>query len=208
LIELAKGRERVVQVGHIERFNAAVLELHKHLNDPRFIESHRLGPFTPRVKDVGVVKDLMIHDLDLILSLVQSPVTSVEAVGVSVLTPFEDIANGRLKFENGCIANLTASRVTPEQTRKIRFFQKDAYLSLDYQNHQLEIYRKKMSSDGTKVEIDREIRQMEKGNALQAELASFVEAIRTGKQPLVTGEDGLRALSLAEEISIQIHERF
>lgn len=207
LVESAEKRGKVLQVGHIERFNSAVIELRKYLRDPRFVESHRLGPPVPRVKDIGVVKDLMIHDLDLILSLLESEVKSVEAVGIPVLTPFEDIANARLHFENGCIANLTVSRVTPEQMRKIRFFQSDAYLSLDYQQQQLQIYRKVVSGEGQNPTIERKMHQMEKGDALRRELAAFVEAIQNHTQPVVTGHDGLRALALAEEISRQIHQR-
>lgn len=207
LVRRAEEQGKVLQVGHIERFNSAVIELRKHLRGPRFVESHRLGPPAPRVKDIGVVKDLMIHDLDLILSLLDSEVKSVEAVGVPVLTPFEDIANARLHFENGCIANLTVSRVTPEQMRKIRFFQSDAYLSLDYQQQALQVYRKVVSPEGGSPRIECEVHQMEKGDALHRELAAFIEAIQNQTRPVVTGQDGLRALALAEEISRQIHER-
>jgi len=207
LIDLAENKGRIIQVGHIERFNSAVLDLKKFLDNPLFIECHRLGPFAPRVKDIGVVKDLMIHDLDLILSLVESEVLSVEAVGIPVLTRFEDIANARLRFANGCIANLTCSRVTPEQMRKIRFFQSDAYLSLDYQLQQLQIYRKIPAQDGSPPSIDRQILQMEKGNALERELEAFVGAILNGTPPVVTGRDGMKALALAQEISDQIHSR-
>jgi len=206
LVCFAEQQGKLVQVGHIERFNSAVIELRKHLREPRFVESHRLGPPVPRVMDIGVVKDLMIHDLDLILSLLNSKVKSVEAVGIPVLTPFEDIANARLRFESGCIANLTVSRVTPERMRKIRFFQPDAYLSLDYQQQQLQIYRKVMAEAGGSPRIDRKIHQMEKEDALGRELAAFVEAVQGGTQPLVTGQEGLQALALAEEISRLIHQ--
>jgi len=148
----------------------------------------------------------MIHDLDLVLSLLDSEVKSVEAVGIPVLTPFEDIANARLRFENGCIANLTVSRVTPEHMRKIRFFQSDAYLSLDYQRQQLQVCRKVVPEGGGSPRIDRKIHQIVKADALHRELAAFIEAIQTHTQPVVTGQDGLRALALAEEISNQIHQ--
>ncbi len=201
IVALGHQHQRRIQVGHIERFNSAVIELRKYLKNPLFVESHRLGPPAPRVKDIGVVKDLMIHDLDLVLSLVNSEVDSVEAVGVPVLTRFEDIANARIRFKNGCIANLTVSRVTPEQMRKIRFFQSDAYLSLDYQQQQLQVYRKVDSPMGGMPFIDRKIIQMEKSDALTRELAAFLNSIRDNTPPPVTGEDGLKALALAEEIS-------
>lgn len=204
IVSLAHQQGVRLQVGHIERFNSAVIELRNYLNLPRFVESHRLGPLAPRVKDIGVVKDLMIHDLDLVLSLVNSSVRSVQAVGIPVLTRFEDIANARIEFENGCIANFTVSRVTPEQMRKIRFFQQDAYLSLDYQQQELQVYRKVMTPQGGMAGIEREIYQMEKTDALRRELLAFVESVQTGSRPVVTGEDGLRALALAEEISRQI----
>ncbi len=207
LVRFAEKQGKLLQVGHIERFNSAVIELRKHLTEPRFVESHRLGPPAPRVKDIGVVKDLMIHDLDLVLSLLDCEVTSVEAVGIPVLTPFEDIANARLHFENGCIANLTVSRVAPEQMRKIRFFQSDAYLSLDYQQQELQIYRKVSPEGGGSPRIDRKIHRMEKSDALRRELAAFAEAAQSNAPPVVTGQDGLRALALAEEISRQIHHR-
>jgi len=206
LVQLARQEQRWVQVGHIERFNSAVIELRKHLKDPRFVESHRLGPPAPRVKDIGVVKDLMIHDLDLVLSLMDSEVESVEAVGIPVLTPFEDIANARLRFRDGCLANLTVSRVTPEQMRKIRFFQSDAYLSLDYQQQQLQIFRKSGTGPSQQPFIDRQIVQMEKTDALKRELDAFAQAILTDTQPTVTAKDGLRALALAEQISQQIQQ--
>lgn len=205
LVDYTRQRGKVLQVGHIERFNSAVLEVVNHLREPRFIECHRLGPLAPRVKDIGVVKDLMIHDLDLVLSLVNSEVESVEAVGVAVLTLHEDIANARVRFKNGCIANFTVSRVSPEQMRKIRFFQSDAYFSLDYQKHCLESYYKITPPSGGMPSIERKLHQMEGGNALARELAAFARSVREGALPAVSGEDGLKALELAEEISRQIH---
>src|SRR5437016_797832 len=142
LAELAARRGLILQVGHVERFNPVLSALEKHLSHPRFIEAHRLSPYPKRSTDIGVVLDLMIHDLEIILHFVRSPVKKIDAVGVPVLSRGEDIANARLRFENGCVANVTSSRISPEQMRKIRIFQEDAYLSLDYQNQSGEIYRR------------------------------------------------------------------
>ena len=141
LAELALHRHLVLQVGHVERFNPVLSALEERLTHPRFIEAHRLSPFPNRSTDIGVVLDLMIHDLEIVLHLVRSPVQSIDAVGVPVLSKREDIANARIRFENGCVANITSSRISPERMRKIRVFQEDAYLSLDYQNQTGEIYR-------------------------------------------------------------------
>src|SRR4029450_5228877 len=157
LAELAARNGLILQVGHVERFNPVLGALEKHLTHPRFIEAHRLSPYPERSTDIGVVLDLMIHDLEIILHFVRSPVKSIDAVGVPVLSRGEDIANARLRFENGCVANVTSSRISPEQMRKIRVFQEDAYLSLDYQNQSGEIYRRaggRITRD--KVEIERE----------------------------------------------------
>src|SRR5882672_4941422 len=142
LAELATRSNLILQVGHVERFNPVLSALEKYLTHPRFIEAHRLSPYTERSTDIGVVLDLMIHDLEVILHFVRSPLWSIDAVGVPVLSRSEDIANARLRFENGCVANVTSSRISPERMRKIRVFQEDAYLSLDYQNQTGEIYRK------------------------------------------------------------------
>src|SRR6059036_2411185 len=142
LAELAAGKRLILQVGHVERFNPVLSALEKHLTHPRFIEAHRLSPYPKRSTDIGVVLDLMIHDLEIILHFVRSPVKRIEAVGVPVLSRGEDIANARLRFENGCIANVTSSRISPERMRKIRVFQEDAYLSLDYQAQSGEIYQR------------------------------------------------------------------
>jgi predicted dehydrogenase len=142
LINLAEARSLILQVGHIERFNVAVVKLQEVLTNPGFIESHRLGPYDPRVRDVGVVLDLMIHDIDIILQIVRSPIVSIDAVGVPILSPREDIANARIKFANGCTANLTVSRVTPNKMRKIRIFQPNTYVSVDYMKQSMEIYQK------------------------------------------------------------------
>src|SRR5438034_1814523 len=142
LAQLAAARGLVLQVGHVERFNPVLSALEQRLTHPRFIEAHRLSPYTNRSTDIGVVLDLMIHDLEIILHLVRSPIESIDAVGVPVLSRGEDIANTRLRFENGCVANVTSSRVSPERMRKIRVFQEDAYLSLAYQNHSGDMYRR------------------------------------------------------------------
>ena len=142
LAKLAARKGLILQVGHVERFNPVLSVLEKHLTHPRFIEAHRLSPYPDRSTDIGVVLDLMIHDLEVILHFVRSPVQSIDAVGVPVLSRGEDIANARLRFGNGCVANVTSSRISPERMRKIRVFQEDAYLSLDYQNQSGEIYRR------------------------------------------------------------------
>lgn len=204
LIELAHKKGLTLQVGHIERFNPAVLQLGNHLHSPLFIESHRLGPPAARVKDVGVVLDLMIHDLDLILSLVKSKIASLEAVGVPIITPQEDIANARLRFESGCIANLTVSRVSPDRQRKIRFFQKDTYISLDFIKPEIQIYKKKTNLLGI-PSIDHQVPELNMREPLAAEIDSFIDCVIGGKTPVVTGEDGVEALRWAEQITQQVH---
>lgn len=200
LVDLAHSKGRVLQVGHIERFNPVMAQLETCLNQPVFIESHRLSPFPKRSLDIGVVLDLMIHDLEIILHLVDSPVAHVDAVGVSVLTRREDIANARIRFENGCVANITASRISPERLRKIRVFQSDAYLSLDYQEQSGWIYRK----DG--MEIVRDEVKVEKDEPLKLELASFIDCVEKGEQPKVSGQHGTAALDIAMEITRLIED--
>jgi predicted dehydrogenase len=198
LAELAAARGLVLQVGHVERFNPVLGALEKRLTNPRFIEAHRLSPYPNRSTDIGVVLDLMIHDLEIILHLVRSPVQTVDAVGVPVLSRGEDIANARIRFENGCVANITSSRISPEQMRKIRVFQEDVYLSLDYQNQTGEMYRR--TAEGLKreeVEIERE-------EPLKRELAAFVECASTGRAPKVSGFQAAAALELAVEITRRI----
>jgi predicted dehydrogenase len=200
LIALAAARGTVLAVGHTERFNPAVAAAAAHLQNPRFVEVHRLGTFPERSLDIDVVFDLMIHDLDIVLSLVGGEVASVEAVGVPVLTGRVDIANARLRFENGCIANITASRISRDRVRKIRFFQADAYLSIDYAAQEVEMYRLVKSEaprpviEGGKLEVLRE-------EPLVRELSDFLDAVRSGRPPVVTGEDGRRALALAQRIT-------
>ena len=198
LVELAEEHDRILQIGHIERFNPVMRELEAKLNHPKFIESHRLSPFPNRSIDIGVVLDLMIHDLEIILHLVKSPVASIDAVGVPVLMKSEDIANARLRFENGCVANVTASRISPERLRKIRVFQDDGYLSLDYQEQSGEIFWKEGGAiQKARVEVERD-------EPLKLELAAFVESVRGGKTPAVTGKQGADALAIALEITRQI----
>jgi predicted dehydrogenase len=211
LTRLAREKGKVLQIGHIERFNQAIQALHQLKTVPRFIESHRMGPFVARNLDTGVVLDLMIHDIDIILNLVQSKVVSVEGVGIPVLSPTEDIANARIKFESGCIADLTASRISPEKMRKIRVFQEDAYLSIDYIEQGVELVRKKTGKapllGGMQfgdVYITREKMPIEKGDSLQKEIHDFLECVKTGREPQVTGEHGREALALALEITSQI----
>src|SRR6202040_2621852 len=185
----------ILQVGHGERFNPVLSALEARLTHPRFIEAHRLSPYPDRSTDIGVVLDLMIHDLEIILHLVRSPIQNIDAVGVPVLSRSEDIANARLRFEDGCVANITSSRISPEKMRKIRVFQEDAYLSLDYQNQSAEMFRL------VNGKITREVVEVEKDEPLKRELQSFVECSRRGVQPVVSGSEAAAALELAIEIT-------
>lgn len=208
LIELAQNKGAVLQVGHIERFNPAVVEMTKHVNKPAFIEVSRLGPYDPRVSHVGVVLDLMIHDLDIILSMVQEPVVRLDAIGGKVISDKEDIVKATVYFKGGCRADLSASRVTLKKYRKIRVFQHDAYLSLDYSERSLKIFKKKgpVLKSLTDVRFIRP--RLEKVDPLERELAHFIHCIAEGKSPLVTGEHGRDALELALEIlkNMSLHE--
>jgi predicted dehydrogenase len=199
LAELAAARGLVLQVGHVERFNPVLSALEKRLTNPRFIEAHRLSPYPNRSTDIGVVLDLMIHDLEIILHLVHSPVQAVDAVGVPVLSRGEDIANARIRFENGCVANITSSRISPEQMRKIRVFQEDVYLSLDYQNQSGEMYQR------TPEGLKRESVEIEPGEPLKRELAAFIECAATGRAPKVSGFQAAAALELAVDITRRIN---
>ena len=202
LVHLAKQQSVVLQVGHVERFNPVLSALEQRLTTPRFIEAHRLSPYPFRSLEIGAVLDLMIHDLEVILHLVRSPIRNIDAVGVAVLSQGEDIANARIRFENGCVANVTASRISPETMRKIRVFYEDAYLSLDYQNQSGEIYR---LADGG---IKREAVEVEKDEPLKRELSSFVECSRQGSQPVVSGSQAAAALGLAIQITELARESF
>jgi predicted dehydrogenase len=199
LLAAARDAGAMLAVGHIEHFNPAVLAARPHIHEPRFIEVHRLGTFPDRSLDIDVVFDLMIHDLGLVLELVGSEVLGIEAVGVPVLTPRVDIANARLTFANGCIANITASRISRDQVRKIRFFQRNTYLSIDYRAQEVEAWRLVPEEggppriEGGKLEVDRD-------EPLRRELADFVGAIRERRPPGVTGAQGRAALVLANEI--------
>jgi predicted dehydrogenase len=215
LMELAKAQNLKIQVGHIERFNPVILAVEEQIKDPMFIESHRLSTFHHRGTDVPVVLDLMIHDIDLILDFVKSPIKQIHASGIGILTPSIDIANARLEFKNGAIANVTSSRVSLKQERKIRFFQKDAYFSMDFVAKQVTIVRKSpniltllpriMAGDPSlKAEelVDTQLLTVADSpkDALQMELESFVDSILQDKKPVVDGEAGSRALSVALEI--------
>jgi len=198
LIREAKKRKLTLQVGHIERFNSAFSATKKIIDKPLFIECHRLSTFPKRSLDVGVVLDIMIHDIDIVLGLVDSRIKRIEALGVNVLTKFEDIANVRITFANGCVANLTASRVSDEVMRKIRIFQENTYISLDYLQAQASVYRK-----GT-LNITKEDLPIEKEQPLKKELESFIECATDHKKPLVCGSVATEALALALKIQSQI----
>ena len=200
MIAAARDAGAVLAVGHTERFNPAVEAARPLLADPRFIEVHRLGTFPERSLDIDVVFDLMIHDLDVVLSLVDAEVESIEAVGVPVLTGRVDIANARLRFANGCIANLTASRISRERVRKIRFFQPATYLSIDYAAQKVELWRL-VRRDGGMPSIQGGEVDVVNEEPLKRELADFVAAVRERRAPAVTGADGLRALSLAQRVT-------
>jgi len=230
LVALARQHNCVLQVGHVERFNPVMRYLNEVLTEARFIEVHRLSPYPGRSTDIGVVLDLMIHDLDVVLSLVKAPLASVDAVGINVLSVSEDIANARLKFANGCVANITASRVSPEKMRKIRIFGKSthgaAYISLDYMKQEGQLYRmasddatesgllKKLlaGKDSTIVsefggkKILREPVPIARDEPLKLELQNFVESVRHRRAPLVTGEAGKQALEVAMEITRIINQ--
>jgi predicted dehydrogenase len=228
LVQLAQQKNCVLQVGHVERFNPIFKYLESVATDPRFIETHRLSPYPARSTDIGVVLDLMIHDLDVVLAFVKAPVTSVDAVGIPVLSKSEDVANARLRFANGCVANLTASRVAPQWMRKIRVFSggvMPSYISLDYRAQEGFIYRiarddeerssllKKLlrAKDSTIVSefggkrVVREPVPIAKEEPLKLELQHFVECVRAHRTPVVSGESARRALDLAFEITRQIH---
>ena len=230
LVNLAKLQDCVLQVGHIERFNPVFNFLQKAVQEPRFIESHRLSPYPARSMDIGVVLDLMIHDLDIVLTFVSSKVEHVDATGVRVLSPSEDIANARLRFSNGCVANLTASRVSPERIRKIRVFSggdQPSYISLDYREQKGFHYRlakkgekessllKKLlvANDSSIVsqlggkKVVREPVPIEHKEALKVELESFVKCVKEKQAPIVTGESAKQAIELALEITRQIEQQ-
>jgi len=198
LIKLAKKNRCILQVGHVERFNSAFKSVKKIIKNPRFIETHRLSPFSGRSIDVGVVLDLMIHDIDIILGLINSKIKNIQATGVSVLTSLEDIANVRLSFKNGCVCNLTASRISDEVMRKIRIFFKNTYISLDYVNQLAFLYKKKDNN------ISKCPLPIEKEEPLKQEIKSFIDCIKNKKRPIVSGVEGKQALELALKIQNEI----
>jgi len=206
LIALAARVKRVLQVGHLERFNAAILAAEPHLRSPRFIECHRLAPYRERGTDVNVVLDLMIHDIDIVQTIVGAPITSIDAVGTPVFSEGIDIANARIRFANGCVANATASRVSLKTERKMRIFEDDAYLSLDLQQKILTLIRKRVPADAPgALPVTIEEQSLEPGDALKAQIDSFLECIRSGRAPVVPGEAGLVALETALRITEQVH---
>jgi predicted dehydrogenase len=205
LIELARAHGRVLQVGHLERFNAAIRAAEPYLKAPRFIECHRLAPYRERGTDVNVVLDLMIHDIDIVQTIVGAPVAAIDAIGTAVFSEEIDIANARIRFENGCVANATASRVSLTTERKLRVFEDEAYLSIDLQQKILTVIKKRpgpLAPGELPVIIDE--RSFEQGDALKEEIDSFLECVRTGHEPVVTGAAGLRALETAMRIGAQM----
>jgi len=200
LVAAAEARGTLLAVGHTERFNPAVAAAVPLVSSPRFIEIHRLGTFPERSLDIDVIFDLMIHDLDILLAVVGSEVDSVEAIGVNVLTPRVDIANARLRFASGCIANVTASRISRDRVRKARFFQHDSYVSIDYAAQELEVYRL-VAQNGGRPAIQGGPVEVASDEPLRRELADFVDAVRNRRQPAVTGHAGRAALALATRVA-------
>lgn len=203
LVQAAQEKNVLLQVGHLERFNPAIRRLEGIIKEPKFVECHRLAPFVERGTDVDVVLDLMIHDIDVIASLVRAPIERVEAVGVPVLTERPDIANARINFANGCIANITSSRVSLKRERKIRFFQPDAYISIDYDQCRAQIFHKP-AAGASWLDIRTETVEIKEGDALADEIDSFLDCVQSRKLPLVGGVEGLRALEIASMISAQL----
>jgi len=205
LIALAARRGRVLQVGHLERFNSAILAAEPHLRAPRFVECHRLAPYRERGTDVNVVLDLMIHDIDIVQTIVGAPVQTIDAVGTPVFSEDIDIANARITFANGCVVNATASRVSLKTERKMRIFEDDAYLSLDLQQKILTLIRKRRPEEPPgPLPVSIEEQSLDPGDALKAEIDSFLACIRDGRPPVVTGEAGLMALETAMRITEQV----
>jgi len=212
LIRIAREKNCVLQVGHVERYNAAIRRLRDEvLDNPGFVECHRLGPFTSRVADVGVVLDLMIHDIDIVLQIVDSPIVWIDAVGVSILTDKEDFANARIKFESGCTANLTVSRVTPKVLRKIRIFQRDTYVSINYVKQSMQLHRRVARPGAKAGEPNADIvvkrLRLKKEDMLSLELDDFIRASTLGGDPTVTGQHARDALETAVKIAKMIEER-
>jgi len=207
LIALAARQKRILQVGHLERFNAAILAAEPYLNTPRFVECHRLAPYRERGTDVNVVLDLMIHDIDIVQTMVGAPIATIDAVGTPVFSDEIDICNARIRFTNGCVANATASRVSLKTERKMRVFEDDAYLSLDLQQKILTLIRKRSPTDAPgPLPVNIEEQSLDQGDALKAEIESFLDCVRTGRPPVVSGEAGLMALETAMRITELVHK--
>ena len=220
LLVLAERSDVKVQVGHVERFNPAFIAAKPYIKNPLFIETHRLSPFNPRGTDVSVVLDLMIHDIDIVLNIVKSDITAISTSGVAVATDNADITNARIEFENGCVANLTASRISLKKMRKTRVFQKDAYVSIDFLEKKTEIVSLseesswnplvmniEVDTDGNKKSVRLHKPRVKKLNAIQEELVSFAKAIQNNSLPLVTLNDGCKALRVAHTVIEKINER-
>ena len=208
LIRLAKANDLILQVGHLERFNPAVVAARSHVSQPLFVESHRLASFTERGTEVDVILDLMIHDIDIILSLVPYPLEDLRVGGVKVLTPRTDIANVRLEFASGCTANVTASRISAKKMRKIRIFQPDSYLSIDCADKEVELFHRLPDQDANGFpEIEYQRLQVADTDPLEEQLLAFAESVKTGQQPLVSGEAGRKALEVATRVSELIRSR-
>ncbi|HAT71326.1 MAG TPA: hypothetical protein DCS63_00740 [Elusimicrobia bacterium] len=204
LLELSEKNKVVLQVGHSERFNSAVVETLKHVKNPRYVTIERLGPYDPRVAATGVTLDLMIHDLDIVLTMIDSDVASFEAIGASMLSSHEDISNVRLKFKNGCVVDVTASRATMEASRRMRIYQQDAYISVDYVSSRLKIYHKKNPVVNSLKDIEVLFPKLERKEPIKEELLHFIDCIKTSKTPTPSGEKGLKALRLALDITDQM----
>ena len=206
IIDTAKQHGAILQVGHLERFNAGIMALADQVNEPRFIEAHRLGPFVDRATDVDVVTDLMIHDIDIVLALVKDKLTYISATGTPVLTDHVDIANARLEFANGAVANVTASRGSTKKFRRIRVFGRNAYRAINFVDQQLEEVRTgDIPEGGSYPEIIYTTHNITPTQPLDAELENFIDTVRSGSQPLVSGEDGLEALRVAMLVTDKIH---
>ena len=207
LVSLSEKKGVILQIGHVERFNAAVQAARNYIKDPRFIEVDRLSPYPMRSLDIGVVLDLMIHDIDIILSFVSSPVKKIDSMAAAVLSKYEDIANCRIAFENGCVANITASRVSYKAERKFRVFEGNQYITLDFQKQRLAVYRKKSGIIKSVKDIEIIKPRIKKTEPLKSELADFISCVREGRVPEVSGRRGLAALKLVLEIMNSIKEK-
>ncbi|MFC1679620.1 Gfo/Idh/MocA family oxidoreductase [Elusimicrobiota bacterium] len=204
LLDLSEKKHLQLQVGHIERFNPAVLAAIEHVRHPRFITVERLGPYDPRMAGIGVVLDLMIHDIDILLTLVGSEVESLEALGASLLSKHEDIANVRVRFKTGCVADLTASRISLKRCRKIRIFQESSYISLDYMNASLQVYRKKKPEIKSLKDIEALSPKLDRRDQLLKQTEHFLDCIRHNRKPWTSGEHGIEALKLALQITEEL----